>query len=187
MVPVIILTIEDESDREFMTRLYLDNERIMYSEMRKMGADSWIMDDVLQDSLIRLIDKIDILRGLEQRKQVNYIITTVRNQLKNYYRKKQRITIYSLDDENSFIGKTVSAEDNIEVFVFQKEQVLRLRSIWPLLSESTQQLLERKYILGQSNEEIADVFQVKPESIRMKLSRARKEALMRLQEYAVDN
>lgn len=187
MVPVIILTIEDESDREFMTRLYLDNERIMYSEMRKMGADTWIMDDVLQDSLIRLIDKIDLLRSLEPRKQVNYVITTVRNQLKNYYRKKERIRVYSLDDEESFIGKTVSAEDSVEDFIFKKEQVSRLRIIWPRLSESTQQLLECKYILGQSNEEIASIFKVKPESIRMKLTRARKEALGYLQDYVSDN
>lgn len=184
MIPAIILTIEDENDREFMTQLYLNNERIMYSEMHKMGADSWVMDDVLQDSLIRLIDKIDILRSLEQRKQVNYIITTVRNQLKNYYRKNQLTTIYSLDDEDSFIKKTISAQDDVENFILRKERVMKLRTIWPQLSETTQQLLERKYILGQSNDEIAKVFDVKPESVRMKLTRARKEALELLQENA---
>lgn len=187
MIPTIILTIEDENDREFMTQLYLQNERIMYAEMRKMGADSWVMDDVLQDSLIRLIDKVDVLRRLDQRKQVNYIITTVRNQLKNYYRKNQRTTIYSLDDEDSFLGRTLSADEDVEEIIVRKEQISKLQIIWPQLSEATQQLLERKYILGQSNEEIAAIFQVKPESIRMKLTRARKEALGYLQDYVSEN
>lgn len=86
MLPVVILAIEDESDRAFMTQIYLDHERIMYAEMLKMSDNRGIMDDVFQESLIRLIDKIDVLRRLDERKRVNYIITTVRNQMRNYRR-----------------------------------------------------------------------------------------------------
>ena len=74
MLPVVILAIEDESDRAFMTQIYLDHERIMYAEMLKMSDNRGIMDDVFQESLIRLIDKIDVLRRLDERKRVNYII-----------------------------------------------------------------------------------------------------------------
>lgn len=182
MLPVVILAIEDESDRAFMTQIYLDHERIMYAEMLKMSDNRGIMDDVLQESLIRLIDKIDVLRSLDERKRVNYIITTVRNQMRNYHRAHKKDSSISLDDEENSIRKTLCSEDSLEEVVFQNQRRKKLHDIWPKLSEQTRQLLESKYILGLSNTEIAKDFGVKPESVRMMLTRARKEALSYLQD-----
>lgn len=177
MLPIVILAIEDESDREFMTRIYLDHVRLMYSEMRKISDNRGIMDDVLQDSLIRLIGKIDVLKEMDETKRINYIITTVRNRMRNYCRDHKKDPTISLDDEDCSYRHTLYTEDDTEDTIFRQEQVERLHSIWPLLSMQTQQLLEEKYILGYSNEEIAREFGVKPASVRMMLTRARKEAL----------
>lgn len=182
MIPVIILAIEDESDREFMTRLYLDHEKIMYAEMLKICDDRFSMDDVLQDSLIRLIDKIDVLRSLDERKRINYIITTVRNQMRNYLRNQKQNVSYSLDEEDTSWQKTLAADLDLDDVLFRKDRVNRLHRIWPQLSEQTRQLLEEKYILGLSNADIAVNLGVKTESVRMMLTRARKEALYYLKD-----
>ena len=182
MLPVVILAIEDESDRAFMTQIYLDHERIMYAEMLKMSDNRGIMDDVFQESLIRLIDKIDVLRSLDERKRVNYIITTVRNQMRNYRRDHKKDPAISLDDEENSIQKSLCSEDSLDEIVYRSQRTKKLHNIWPRLSEQTQQLLESKYILGLSNAEIAKDFGVKTESVRMMLTRARKEALSYLQD-----
>lgn len=182
MIPVIILAIEDESDREFMTRLYLDHEKIMYAEMLKICDDRFAMDDVLQDSLIRLIDKIDVLRSLDERKRINYIITTVRNQMRNYLRNQKQNVPYSLDEEDTSWQKTLAVDLDLDDVLFRKDRINRLHHIWPQLSEQTQQLLEEKYILGLSNADIAVNLGVKTESVRMMLTRARKEALYYLKD-----
>ena len=72
---------------------------------------------------------------------------------------------------------TLYAKDDAEEMIFRQERVERLHAIWPRLSVQTQQLLEEKYILEYSNEEIAKEFGVKPASVRMMLTRARKEVL----------
>lgn len=182
MIPVIILAIEDEIDREFMAQLYLDHEKIMYAEMLKICDDRFAMDDVLQDSLIRLIDKIDVLRSLDKRKRINYIITTVRNQMRNYLRNQKQNVPYSLDEEDTSWQKTLAADLDLDDVLFRKDQINRLHRIWPQLSEQAQQLLEEKYILGLSNAEIAVNLGVKTESVRMMLTRARKEALYYLKD-----
>lgn len=182
MIPVIILAIEDESDREFMARLYLDHEKIMYAEMLKICDDRFAMDDVLQDSLIRLIDKIDVLRSLDERKRINYIITTVRNQMRNYLRTQKQNVHYSLDEEDTSWQKTLAADLDLDDVLLRKDRVNRLYCIWPQLSEQAQQLLEEKYILGLSNADIAVNLGVKTESVRMMLTRARKEALYYLKD-----
>lgn len=177
MIPTIILTIENNDDREFMTQLYLDNQYIMYSEIYKLVQDPWVAEDILQDSLVRLIDKIPTLKTLNTRRQVNYVITTVRNQAKNHFRKQSKIDCSSLDDEDSFLFASIACDSNLEETVFLRDDIGHLREIWPQLSEVSQQILERKYFLCQSDAEIAEALSVKPSSIRMKLSRARKEAL----------
>lgn len=177
MIPQIILAIENEDDREFMSQLYLDYQYIMYAEIKKLVSDSWVIEDIMQDSFVRLIDKIDLLRQLNTRRRINYLITTVRNQTKNYYRARQRATFSSLDDEDSPLYRTMSSNEDLEEHVFHMDQLRKLKDVWPHLSDTTQQLLERKYILGQSDSEIAEEFAIKPGSVRMKLTRARKEAL----------
>lgn len=41
MVPFCILAIENEDDREFMTRLYLDYSRLMQQQITKIVQDEW--------------------------------------------------------------------------------------------------------------------------------------------------
>lgn len=54
MIPYHILAIEDENDREFMTSLYLQYERLMYFTIRKVTQDSWLVDDIFQSTLEKL-------------------------------------------------------------------------------------------------------------------------------------
>ena len=65
----------------------------------------------------------------------------------------------------------------LEDFVIRLDITERMAEIWPNLPEDTRELLERKYILGQDNEEIARIFDIRPASVRMKLTRARQQIL----------
>lgn len=56
--PVCIMAIEDDDDREFMQKLYVDYHRLMYSQITKITKDPWAADDVMQTTLVRLIDKL---------------------------------------------------------------------------------------------------------------------------------
>lgn len=52
MVPFCILAIENEDDREFMTRLYLDYSRLMQQQITKIVQDEWAAEDLMQTTLI---------------------------------------------------------------------------------------------------------------------------------------
>lgn len=58
--------------------------------------------------------------------------------------------------------------------------------IWDSLPDDTKILLEGKYILGLSDEELATEFDCSPDSIRMKLTRARRLALEKIKEGGFD-
>ena len=55
MIPCYILVIEDENDRAFMAELFLQYNRLMYSEIYKIVHDSWVAEDLVQTVLVKLI------------------------------------------------------------------------------------------------------------------------------------
>ena len=76
MLPICILTIEDESDREFMANIFQKYQWLMYSTIDQVVRDHWISEDIAQSTLIKLIDKIDKLKGLDEQHLMNHIINS---------------------------------------------------------------------------------------------------------------
>ena len=98
MVPFCILAIENEDDREFMTRLYLDYSRLMQQQITKIVQDEWAAEDLMQTTLVKLIDKVQDLRTKDRNHLINYIISACKNQARNYMRDKNRHAEYSIDE-----------------------------------------------------------------------------------------
>lgn len=69
--------------------------------------------------------------------------------------------------------------DNLVLLSEQREQLWK---IWRLLPREDRYLLEGKYILGYSDQQLAASLSCKPNSIRMKLTRARRRAMKLLLE-----
>lgn len=173
MLPIIILAIEDEDDREFMASIYTDYKLLLFSEIRKIVNDQWAAEDLIQDTLLRLIDKVGLLRTLERPKLTSYVVTTGKNLAKNHLRflsRHQQVSMDALDSDEHPSGYNMEDEAITHIMVAQ------LYSSWGDLPENVQELLERKYILMQSDEEIAKAFGIKEASVRMRLSRARRTA-----------
>lgn len=179
-IPAVILTIEDESDREFMTRLYENYKRLMFSEISKVSSVCSDREDILNDSLVKLIGKINLLRSFDRKRLVNYIITTVRNTTIDYCRRDAH---FSLNDFAADVGDTPCDNGFVEDTVLDRISIEEFHKLWPMLNGATREILEKKYILGQSDSEIAQSLGIKASSVRMNLSRARKSAYEQLKVY----
>ncbi|MEM5767424.1 MAG: sigma-70 family RNA polymerase sigma factor [Bacillota bacterium] len=177
MLPSIIAMLDEEGDRDFMTQLFMNYRRLMCSEIGKILSNANETEDVLQNSLIRLCDKVALLRSLDERKRISYVITTVRNQAKNHLRNSHKVPLLSFDDDQMNLAENVSDGTDIEDTVILKEQLKDLASVWDRLDDTSQLLLEGKYILKLSDIELGKHLGLNPSSIRMMLSRARKKAL----------
>lgn len=69
----------------------------------------------------------------------------------------------------------------IELQIIRKEDLEELAHIWPQLDERTRYLLEGHYILNLPVAEMARELNIKPASLRMALTRARKTVYQLLQ------
>lgn len=164
----------DMSSEDLIWDLYQTYARLMHFTAKKYISDPHLCEDVVQDSLARLIQKTDTLRRLESSALTGYIVTTVRNTAINLLKKHDPYQAIELDQaEESGALQAASAEEE----VLRRERLGRLTKVWDRLDEETKQVLEGKYILGLSDGELALLLGCKPSSVRMKLTRARRRAL----------
>lgn len=175
MIPLCILAIENDSDRDFMTELYLQYQRLIYDEVFRLTKDTWATEDILQLTVERLIDKIALLRTLKRNQLVNYIITSAKHNTYNYFRSQKDKRTFQFDefwDSPTDEDQILSVEESIDLAM----NLQRLAAIWPQLDDHSKYLLEGRYILDKSYEELAQQLNIKPASVRMALTRARKKA-----------
>ena len=170
MLPLVIMAIEDEDDKAFMTWLYLQYRRLIYSEVRKIVGNTDEAEDLLQSVVEKLIEKLPLLRAMEQSKLVNYIISTAKNTAYNSLRGKDRGILW--EEQEALADPAPTPEDQI----IAQEDLYRLARVWIDLDKKTQYLLSAKYILKKSGKEIASDLNMPPDNVRMALVRARRKA-----------
>lgn len=169
------------SDREFMDQIYQDYIRLMYYTAKQYVSDPRHCDDIIQDSLVRLIGKVSTLRSCNEKALASYISITVRNTAINHLRQQKREQAEFVSAEP---GDDISTDDAhvLDEHLMLVEQREQLSKLWPLVDEDVRQLLEGKYILGYDDAQLASMIGCQPGSIRMKLTRARRKALKILRE-----
>ena len=130
-------------------------------------------EDIIQDCLVKLIEKIPVLRGKERCVLCSYIVHTIRNRSINYLKRQGMINARTcnLEEQTILIASSELPMEEVMVAMERREQ---LDKIWNQLPEEYQLLLEGKYILKYTDAELATQLQCKPASIRMKLTRVRR-------------
>lgn len=175
MMPAVILAIQDEDDRRYMEWIFETYHRLMYYYIMELLSDPWGADDVMQECVVKLIDKIDVLRRLSESKRRNYIITAAKNTSISYLRRNGAKQGTSYEDwAKDCVG--TGAEDDPEELVLHQAEIAQLQYVWDRLDERSKFLLAGRYILEQSFEELAQELGVSPASVRMMVTRAKRAA-----------
>ena len=175
MIPFCILAIENDDDREFMAELFLRYQRLLYNEIYEILNNPWNTEDILQATLVKLIDKIPELRKKGETKLVSYMVVAARNNTYNFLRAQKKAAQVSFE-EYSRQENSASADRQIESGMIAKEEIEEMVRRWSQLDERSKHLLEGKYILGKSDEALAEELSINPASVRMALTRARQNA-----------
>ena len=188
MIPLVILAIEDDYDREFMTNLFIKYKDVMYRRAYGIVKEPELAEDVLQITLVKLIEKIDLLEKMDSNKLPAYIVSAVKANAVNCYNKRksrQKRTCYHIEDDNlRDIPDDGTLPDDCAV---NNETALRLMETLDRLPESEKSVLIYKYILEYADAEISRLMDISKDSVRVYLSRAKKHALALIQEEGVLN
>lgn len=164
------------SDEEFMVHLYTKYENLLFYTAQKYISERGSVEDVVQESLVKLHEKIRTIKPMPEIVLASYIRSTVRNTAINILKSAGYEEDRQISTEN-----IIDVMDEHALSLDTLMQISRYREllskIWPELSKEEQFLLEGKYILGYSDRELSTELCCQPSSVRMKLTRARRHAL----------
>ena len=170
--------INDVDDRAFMQEVYQQNERLMYAIALKYASNTQDCEDIVHDTVEKLCKNIATIKGLSNSALRAYVVYAVRNTAINFRKHQATINRHiqqlSGDDSSSEYDQPESIIERIEDL---QEKRTSLTKVWMQLTDAEQELLYRKYVLDQTTEELAGIFQCSRDSIRMRLSRARRKSL----------
>lgn len=162
-----------ESEAEFFQQFYEEYKGFIYYIANRYSTSPSDCEDIVQDSVMRLLSNTKALMALNHPKAVKYIALTVKSSFLDYERKLLASKEIELDEEklSSLLEKNslrINAEHNqVKMDLYQLRQALSQRD-WLVL--------EGKYILGYSQDELSAMIGVSSDSIRMILHRARNHA-----------
>lgn len=187
MLAMMLSTLDDPDDREFIRSLYEEYEKLLFATALKTAPTFHDAEEIVQESLVRLIPKVATLRTLERCTLTAYVVSTVRNTAFNFIRKhsRQRTASEPLDDAQ-LENIPHQPGPSFDELLIAAENRHRLAEAWQYLTEPDRMVLEGRYFLDLTDEELAQLFGCKPGSVRVKLTRARRNALKIMLEKGVE-
>ena len=165
---------QSPDDQAFFQNFYHEYRDLMLYAAKRYASTPEDCEDLVQDSLLRLMKNISTLRELSGCKIANYIVLTIRTQFIDQLRRKQSPA--TADLYGSMLEQCLNEDawnTDTETDMLNR---LEIQSVMERLPVTDRIVLEGWYIMGYSQEELAAQLGCKPDSIRMALSRARKKA-----------
>lgn len=179
MIVFMNTAMPDVSDREFMVNIYESYVRLMYSTAQTICSQHSDCEEVVQDCFLKLIPKVGFLRTLPEKNMVYYLMATVRNTAYSLLRQQRRNQNLKITLRDKLEETSIEDENPVESRFLLTEQFEELVDCWKYLSEEEQFLLEGRYFLDFTDQQMAAQIGCKPSSIRMKLTRTRR----KMQQY----
>lgn len=171
-------------DKEFFQNFYEEYKRYIYYTVCKFVSDPVEREDMVQDVTLRLLNNVGTLKNLNRYTAMKYILLTIKTVYIDKERQKEKNNLVYLNEQElesilieQYIARDLDHEIDVNMAVAKLKEELPQRD-WLVL--------EGKYLLELSQEEISNLIGVAPDSVRMVLHRAKEKARSILkQEVAV--
>lgn len=169
MIPFVILTIESEDDRAFMTLIYQRHRALMLKTAWEYTREKADVEDIVSDSCVALINHLDTLRGLEGHHLRKYIAVTVRRKAIDHIRRQKREHTADISADHCCLCDAESVERKVLLL----EELRQVQRIIKQLPEREQDVLRMKYQLGMKHREIAEALGIAESTVATYAKRAR--------------
>ena len=171
MLPVAIASMDELGDKDYLTNLYIKHYSLMMYLAFQIMKNKSEAEEVLQSAAVKLVEKVRVLRTLNEPQAVCYLSKTVKSiALHQIQRRKRQLPSDWLDEQPD-------DHDGPELAYIRMESYDELGQAIATLGQRDQDLLYFKYYLDMPNIEICAALGISEASIRPLLYRARKRAL----------
>lgn len=161
-------------DKAFFQKFYEEYKGFLFYIARQYAPSQEDCEDLVQDTILRLLGNLDSLRPLDRNRAAKYIALTVKSAFLD--REKRRYSNPEIALDDALLEALQEREDPLIARDMETNIRMELAELRQSLSARDWLILEGKYILGYTQEELADLIGVTPDSVRMIVCRARTKA-----------
>jgi RNA polymerase sigma-70 factor (ECF subfamily) len=162
-------------DQAFFDQFYRDYIGLLYYFANQITGSAANCDDLVQDVVERLIKQVPSLRNIinESGKLAYYIKSATQSAFIDRYRNDRNYTYSSYPPEvlDAIIEDRLAAQRRPFDDSYWDVQLLKQK-----LPAKDWKLIEGKYMIGYSNEELGQMYGCSKDSVRMALSRVKKKS-----------
>lgn len=155
MLPLFIMAIENDTDRQFVAGLYQRHRDFLLRCAQKILNDPDRAEEALHEAMLRVIRSLERVRQIPAEELLPYLVTIVQTASIDLYRKTNR-------ERQAAQGR---------------EQAELLRECLKTLPQREIDLLNYAYTLELSTKEITRLTGLAPGNVRQILTRARRKVL----------
>ena len=167
-----------ESDRLFLEMLYDNYNGLMFNQARRYFQNQADIEDVVQQSFIKLFKYLPTIRKLNRNTLAAYIVNVIRSCSMDIYRQRKVEKETNFSDFFEGFEETVVDDFDLECLIEKSLSVKQLTNVILQLPEQDQFVLDAKYLQCWSDSEIAEVLGIKANTVRTRLFRAKKRVLL---------
>ncbi|MBO5878472.1 MAG: sigma-70 family RNA polymerase sigma factor [Alistipes sp.] len=171
-------------DRSAISQLIDRHSTRVRDYIRMMVRDRDVADDILQETLIKVVRVIDEGRYADTGKFLSWVLRIAHNQVIDYFRsQKGSRTVSEAEAGYNVLGTLRFAERTVEDRMVDEQIEADVRRLIDCLPEEQREVVVMRYYAGMSFQEIADQTEV---SINTALGRMRY-ALINLRKMIKEN
>ncbi len=175
MITYLISQIEDPDAADYVSEIFKQYRLLLFHTAQEFISDQFVKEDIVQDSLIKIIENLDTIRKLNCYTLPAYLVTIVRNTAINYLRHSKIVNDHILwVDSDELSSFSPNNERSMDDYITLLQNSIYITKIWPRLSKADQHVLFAYYYVELSSAEIAESLGCTENAVRMRLSRARK-------------
>ena len=174
VLPLSILILENDDDKHFVSRIYLDYRKLMYVVAREyFGNNKADLDDAIGTTIERICKYCSTIREIPEEGMKTYIVSITGNTCRDLLRKKKKregLIDYSYTQERL---EEIPDEKAGCKTVFDFATTSDLETAFSLLPSREQELIRMHHIDGIEIKTIANELGINYGAARTALSRAR--------------
>ena len=176
MVMMIISELADD-DKAFMLKIYQDYYGLVRKTIYDITYDFGNLEDLINDTFLKLIEKLSVIRSLNSCKTAAYVVYTARSVAINFIKHRDIQRKHWFYGGDSDLSEDIpDREENIEERIIHREEIEAMGNAILRLPERQKNILFFKYILEMKDYKIAEILGIAAPSVRQYLTRARGKA-----------
>ncbi len=170
MILFVVDCLDNDYDKAYVENLYAEYMPFLRSRVYKYIKDINVCNDLAHDCIVNMIKHLDKVKSLPEDKIRAYISVSIYNLVMNYLRRSSKKVENGICDlsDNYDLSDEVSVEEEIE----RKYDYESIKAAFDKLNERDKSIIIMKYDLELNDSHIADVLNIKQDSVRMTVARS---------------